>query len=233
MSFLINPFIYEPVGCPANLIDATSQMLYYKFNSDTTDSSGNGDNLSMSGTASYAAGKFGNAIDLSGTNNFGYLPNSSYSVNGIGDISWGAWLRTDVTASTYVAMSKYANNSGFGMGVDVGKFYTFFNANTTYYEINTAVFTAKIGVWNHLVATRKASTGQFFLYLNGTYITSGSTNTSNMTNVTEDYRVGTQKVTTTLQRFWNGLIDEAFVYHRTLTASEISTIYSSTCPIKT
>lgn len=229
-SFLINPYIYAvAAGCSGATIDLTSLMLYYKFNDNVNDSSGNGDNLTMSGSAAYAAGKFSNALDFDGTN-FGYLSNSSYTISGATDISWGAWVKSDDVVSTRVVMTKYIATQGFGVGNETSHFY-FFCAPGAYVEINTGVNSASAGTWTHLAATRKSSNGEFLVYKDGVYVTSGTTATGAFGNSTNNFMVSGQKISTTIQRKWDGLVDEAFVFHRVLSASEISTLYSSTCPL--
>jgi hypothetical protein len=84
----------------------------------------------------------------------------------------------------------------------------------------------KTGVWTHVAATFNGTTTT--IYINGTAVGSETSTMTAVGNSTEPYTIGwtSHPFTTTLDRYFDGRIDEVAVFNRALAASEIQQAYN-------
>lgn len=150
---------------------------YYKFNSDATDSSGNGYNLTTAGSPTITAtnGNFGGCLELGTSNTTKY----AYIDNALG--------MTGATAKTYRFWGKLNTNPGSGLsmiwfrhlygGQATGNYanVTYYNNSGTY-EVRmptspagmAVAYTLTVGAWYYFVVTVPASnTGDLTCYVDG------------------------------------------------------------------
>ena len=186
---------------------------YWSFDetrgSIASDGSGNGNTGSLQGNAVFATGKLGNAISLDGTNSWVDIPNQSLS----GDFTIAAWVN----------LSGTVNNQDALVGQDVwGQDINFAGQNLRLYtgsgDAIVANSTVSLGTWTHCAITRSGST--LTVYINGTLDNTSTGFTVPFTP--QAIGRGAQGSLT------QGLIDEVYLYNRTLNSSEIQVIFNDT-----
>ena len=201
----------DPTPTPSELVAA------YSFNasagSTVADSSGNGNNGTASGTATWSAGKFGNAMRFNGTNSVVTVPDSA-SLDLTTAMTLEAWVKPAVAqggwrsvmhknVDRYYLMASSDNNSPVGGG-------TFGAGNQNTY----AASALPVNVWTHLATTFDGRTVK--LYINGIQVASMPQTTS-ITRSGGTLQIGADFY----GEFFNGWIDEIRIYNRALSAAEI------------
>lgn len=205
--------IGDPAPSPANL-------LYSWLLEDNPFDTVGGTIGVWSGTASYAAGLVGRAASFNGTNAL-ELPRNIFPP---GAISFETWFRT-TGQGVILGQSGVTTGSVPAIYVDVnGKLkVSFFWSGSRTPVTSTAV--VNNDVWHHVAVTHNGTTQR--VYLDGTQISA-----VNFTQVSYDtsYRYFLGFGNTALwpeanNGFFTGRIDEAAIYGRALTASEVQSIY--------
>lgn len=98
------------LGLLAGPADA-APFAYYSFDVDTTtDSSGNGRDLTVSGGTTLAAGKFGTAAAFDGVNDFLWRNDPLFNFPGNFAISF--WYQTDILADTFQPLVSKVETTG-------------------------------------------------------------------------------------------------------------------------
>ena len=206
------------------------QAARYAFNQTSgttvTDSSVNVRHGTLVNGPTWVAGRFGNAVNLDGSDDHVSLPVSA--VQGLGDFTISAWVRQDTAAT-------WSRVFDFGRGTAANMFLTpRSSAGTARFAITAGGGGAEqringtaalpTGVWTHVAVTVYGSTG--ILYVNGA---EAGRNTA-MTLRPADLGALTQ---TWLGRsqyadpFLDGQIDDFRIYNRALSPSEITAVANS------
>lgn len=219
-----------PLVCNGPVIPLTSLGAYYKFDSNSLDSSGltplNGTNIN---SPTYAAGYFNEAISLNGTNQSVEV-NDSPRLEGSGNntISVFGWVKANA-GGVLVAKMNSGNNAGYQL---------FFNASSIGVSIGNTGHSRSPGVdigdWTFIGFTYKATNigGQGVkIYKNGVQVGSNSGVGNRILGNANKLRIGVNTFGTS--GFLNGLIDDLHFWRRELTATEIATLYTSGCPLNT
>ena len=222
--------------CPLNLISTTNLSAYYNFNGNLLDGSGNGLNLANQ-NVSYLTGKIGQASSYNGTSSRAYRTNNSLYGGTSSGLAVNVWLNIE--------------NRTSGVPKPIAYFYDSYLQRGWYFDITWnggTAWTLRIGLGNQ---TRSLSiTGDFFntwnqfgfYYVpdNGSFYEmtlfwNGERNRGlfyNSTNPIVNQTVNQFQVGSDSVNWYDGLIDELSVWGRSLTLSEITTLYTSTCPLK-
>jgi hypothetical protein len=229
--------------CPANLLsDMSNLQLYYKLDGNALDSSGNGDNGTATGMT-YTTGKFGDA-GIFATGSYVSTPQKGYSVST--EFTVSAWVKTSTITSTFpqmiissdrVNMSPATNDRRvwqFRVDTTTGylRFVRFSN-NTTVVSNFAGNTNIADGNWHHVAAVFNNTSGSI-IYLDGVNHASDSVTTNNnsptdMQPVVGGSQTGTSGV---VDSYFIGNIDEAILFNRALTLSEIQSLAAGTCPLK-
>lgn len=219
---LINPYIYN---CPSP-ISLTNLVGYYKLDGNTLDSSGNNYTGTTTGTAiTYSAGKFGDCGLFTGTSvNYGDVTAFEGSS---GNISVFAWVKPSTIAGAQSVLQKgnassvgwrlFVQNLGGGNGrllVTVG------NSNLT------TAGGMSVGNWYHIGFTYNNSVAT--LYRDGVALTTTTIGAKTLASAFSMYLGSNQ-----FNEHFYGYIDEVSIWQRVLTGAEVTTLYNSTCPLKT
>lgn len=201
---------------PPVVTNTAGLVARYSFNEGTgttvADSSGN-NNTGTIGTATWTAGKYGNALLFNGTT-AKVTVNDSASLHLTTAMTLEAWVKPvasvvawkDVIekgADDYYLMA--SSNNG-GLPAAGGKFAT------------SALFATSplpVGVWTHLATTYDGTTQRF--YVNGVQVSSRPL-TGTIGVSTKPIQFGGDD---TFGQFFTGAIDEVRIYNRALTAMEI------------
>jgi hypothetical protein len=200
------------------ILGDTSCIAYYKM-SDATDESGNYD-----GTASNVnfnvAGKFGNSGEFNGSSSQIELPFNPIGTNLIGSIS--LWLKgasfgnsaasTDIAfynRNPYVLIDTYQNN----LRVIVK------NSSSSNTTISYALSNFNTSDWYNIAVVLTGVSSTFTLYVNGSSVGT-ATAPSSTKNVASTALIGLNSAT------WNGSIDQVRIFNKSLSSSEVTTLYN-------
>ena len=189
----------------------TSLIGYWSFDetsgSTASDGSGNGNDGTLQGNATFAPGKLGNAISLDGTNSWVDIPNLSFT----GDFTIAAWVYLTGTIDNQDAL----------VGQDVwGQDINFCCPNLRLFtgsgDAIASSSSISSGTWTHCAITR--SGGTMSVYIDGSLDNTSTGFTDPFTPQT--IGKGAQGALT------EGLIDEVYLYNRSLDASEIQDLFT-------
>jgi hypothetical protein len=213
----------QPTRQPTSFISGTLNqglVAYYPFDGNARDQSGNGNNGEVH-SATLTADRFGN-------------PHSAYSFNSINsyievskgalfnfanDLSLSLWLKPGSFQPTYAALLYHSPTSGLGWSIEqnineLNKFYFGYGGNA--YCSSQLIS----NTWNHLVITKKD-------LVTRCYVNSILTNTQNSTTLpvtsggNAPFVIGAFPSGDNRSRFFNGTLDDIFIFNRTLTAQEV------------
>ncbi len=209
---------------------------YYRFSSNVNDSSSKGRNLSITGSANYTTGVFGNAYTQNSSfSNWLYI-NNSMGVDG-GAITLGIWVKDVNTTSSGYSWSNFihqrnlTSNTSYGIGMDKsGQPTSLIFARSKEYVGSDAITVN----WSTYVST---STFRFYvLTYDGTYLRAyvdgelvaepipASGNGSGGGGSTQ-FRIGSGQGWDGFTYAANAIYDDAFVLSRALGEDEVAYLY--------
>ena len=188
------------------------------------DSSGNGRTTFLQGITGssvnqWVTGKFGNALSLDGTDDYGYALNYK-GITGNARRTIALWFKTSTAnkpilqygASGTATLFKLSLNSSGAAVLDLGG--TSITSSSTGHAD---------GNWHHLAVTIPANgnTGDAKIYVDGT-ATSGSGSTAINTDSNNDLNIGTDG-----SSYFNGQIDDLRFYAAELNSTVIGKLYGN------
>lgn len=205
-------------------------ILQYQFNesSGTTasDASGNGNNGTVNGGATFLAGQGGNAISLDGSNDYVAVPAGLLS--SVDDMTIATWVNLD-------AASTWSRIFDFGTGSTVNMFLTPNSGSVARFALTTSggggeqrinsTSALPTGTWTHVAVTLSENTGT--LYVNGSVVGTNTNLTLNPSNMgaTNNNHIGRSQYSG--DPYLDGRIDDFRVYARALSQSEITALVSA------
>ena len=190
--------------------------------------------------------------DLSGLGNTGTLVNGvGYSGSNLGslvfdgvddyvslsrivqdDFTLSCWFKTTQSFQTSTSVQWYRGaglvdaevggaTNDFGMSLQAGKVdFGVGNPDTTI----QSTLTYNDNIWHYAVGTRNKTNGTINLYVDGSFIISGTGNTNSLT-APSTIRIGSLQ---TNVQFFNGNIAQVSIYNRALTPQEIQQNFNAT-----
>jgi len=212
-------------GVPLCAPPSSGLVGWWKGENSANDSSGNSLNGSLINGTTYATAKVGQSFNFDGTDDFVNIADNP-SLNPQ-NITVNAWIypRAFNTGKVIVAKDDCCNISN--------RDYLLQAANN---QVNFAVFgtsgnvgdatggTLTLNAWNHVAGTYDGSFVR--VYLNGALVASNAFSQPLRDSATPVW-IGRTNETAQTSRYFNGQIDEAQIYNRALTASEIAAIYNA------
>jgi len=221
---------------------ATGLVGHWKFDETSgnmaSDSSGNNYHAQLFGATDpsevWATGKIGGAIQLDGSNHYLAIQSLHYNQAGqIPHVTTAAWVKTSQASEGMVMSfdrSEYWRFAVGGSNANAGKvFFASSNANSLLDVYGQT--SVSDGVWHHIAASYSTSDGFVRLYVDGTLdhsqaahsgqaLGKGITRYGTFSANNEDTSFNTPGVSRSMK--FNGLIDDARIYNRALSASEVS-----------
>jgi hypothetical protein len=193
---------------------------WLKFDNSASDSSGNGNNGTLNGGATYsAAGKIGAALSLDGIDDYVDCGNGA-SINITDTITLAAWVKTAdagnaqhnpfISKSDQSYLLKHHSNNYLQFDV--------YDAGTWHDADGPVVTTAFNNDWHHVAGTYDGV--QLKLYVDGKLIS--STLYTGAITAAPTYNVNIGRNSQNTDRLYYGLIDDVRIYHGVLPSSEIS-----------
>ncbi len=226
------------------IIDTTSINLsnrlvaYYPFNGNAIDESGKGNNGTVNG-ATLTTDRFGianSAYNFDGINNGIYI-DSLFVNNSFNELSYSFWFcpninYSDIQQQNFTLLTGNSiDNNGIGFSDFVGSpiltgnysaGFQFYNYNNNYNSCVTPINVLSQNQWYHVVVKRDST--NMFIYLNG--VLSSTLNFNYFPYQLNSLTIGAHLYQNLQGRwFFNGKIDDVYIYNRTLYQSEIDSLY--------
>lgn len=223
-------------GESLNSNEAAAPRLHARLRFDETsgatasDASGGGWTGTLINEPLWTTGKYGNAVDLDGTNDHVRLPTGV--VNELTEFTAAAWVYLD-------AVSSWSRIFDFGTGTSVNMFLTpRSGSGNVRFAITTGgaggeqqvngIAALPSGVWTHVAVTLNGSTG--ILYVNGSEAGRNSSMTlmpSSLGATTQNY-IGRSQYSA--DAYVDGRVDEFRIYAAALSAPEVAALYAEPVP---
>lgn len=222
-TFLINVNLFAQID--------SGLVVYYPFNGNANDGSGNGNNGTVNG-AILSIDRFGNlntAYNFNGINNYIVKETPSFSFNYNSSFSVSAWVKLEilngqrnfvwygtVDAGNFVwTLDVYDGNLRFGATRQQSDWY-FAQVPTT--SLDTNVWYNFVGVYNNR---------DILLYMNGIQIASNYFGYTNTIQSTLPLSIGAASLSTSSYlNFFKGQLDDIRVYNRALNQTDINQLYN-------
>jgi hypothetical protein len=240
--------VFHPLSASAQIptyVPTSGLVGWWPFNGNANDESGNGNNGTVNG-ATLTTDRFGvanKAYSFNGSNNYiriNSAPNlnvSSFTISGWFNASalptddflgakgiFGKWWQApSVCNGNYNAYLVCLTKPAMPNTSVIGGATSFYEGNLFY--ANTAISS---NTWYHFVFIHDATSGGK-MYINGVLY---STNTSigALCNSTNAINIGADINNGSLYRFFGGKLDDFGLWNRSLSAQEISNLYTSIAP---
>ena len=220
------PQVCHPNTCPATLHEDLEGFWQFEDNAD--DSSGEGNDASLQGGASYTSeinGRLGRSVSLDGSADYVEIPD---------DDSYYATLDPEeaLTLSAYVYVEDESSQRGIiGEGlsapyqllVDNGGFQV--NLDTSSASPTEDFGNVDESEWQHVAVTYDSDTGSLKGYVDGSEVLDASTS-GEITNSSDDVYIGSLQGTT---GYFDGRIDQPRIYNRSLSAAEVKSFTDDKC----
>ena len=208
-------FIREIDGCVASwhLDEGTGSIVY--------DASGNNNDGTIYGGATWVDGKFGKALSCDGSDDYVEVPDSD-SLDITNAITMECWVKLNELASVkgpnhFIRKLPEVYSLRQEQTNDRVRFALTLNGTTVQFTSNTVL---DIGKFYHVVATYDSELMK--IYIDGTFDKDNSA-TGTIDVSTDPLRIGRGEPA----GYLNGIIDEVRVYNRALTPEEISDLYAN------
>ncbi|HEX8097014.1 MAG TPA: LamG-like jellyroll fold domain-containing protein, partial [Pyrinomonadaceae bacterium] len=190
---------------------------WYRAEDDAKDSAGSRHGT-LQGGAGFAQGLVGQAFSLDGKDDYVDLgslsPGSQWTVE--------AWVKPSATPSGRRAiLGGFGDCNDWGITMENGQIGVVVKPPSGCTQTVSSGVAATPGAWSHVVATNDGKTAR--IYVNGLERASGAV-AANYVGYAASVRVGSEAC---CGNFFPGLIDEASIYSRALTSSEVQSIYAA------
>jgi hypothetical protein len=229
---------------PAAAPSPAEMVLHYKLDGNASDGSGNNNHGMERAGPIYVAGKFGQAINLDGLDDYVAIQNFHYeSTAGLTGVTVAAWIRTSVSSNQMIVSfdrNEYwrlqiAGEAG-GPGLVGWEVYTDTGQVDTGQAANWPANTGRVddGQWHHVAGV--FDNGTLTIYIDGIAKEpySGGTTLGRGRAVRYGYLgVGSESTSfdaepRTPANFFDGALDEVYIYHKALTPAEIAYLADET-----
>ncbi|GIG88594.1 hypothetical protein Pen02_35300 [Plantactinospora endophytica] len=190
------------------------------------DSTGNGWDATLGGTAAWADGVTGGALDLDGVS--GYASTAGPVLDTMRSFSVSAWTRLDDLSRNSVLFTQPGTRaSAFALYYSSSYNRWIFNRTTA--DVDKPTFVRAISstvpaanTWLHLAGVYDASAQRIRLYVNG--VLEAETAFTTPWSGTDAFQVGRSKLAGVWSEYWPGDVDAVRVYDRVLLPGEMQQV---------
>ena len=227
-SVSVSPLIQKNVGNVLDKLEFSNKEIlknigavsWWKLDGNARDEIGN-NHGTIFGNVQFVEGKHGQGANFDGAT--GYI-NTSNTNNLSEEFTLFAWVKPSSNIGTagqrFTVMSTYPPGWIFDLGEETnGEFYRFHSgtggSTRTYYPPSKLISLE----WTNFVVTRD-SLNNFNMYLDGNSVTT-STSFSSVIPSTRNVLIGRR----TEGLFFNGTLDELFIFNRALTSEQVKVLY--------
>ncbi len=215
LALLVPAFAQDASAQPSCVPPPAGMVAWWRGEGDAQDALGTMHGTLVNGTT-FAPGMVGQAFDFDGVNDIVSLPNLDMN-----SLTVEMWIKRDRLTIPGVPLDRLIVSNG-----DAGWAILPSDSNRIWWSltaINNVESNASIGAtntWYHIAVTHDS--GQACFYVNGALDVCRSYNVT-FNSSGQGYTMGGRG----LAEFYDGLIDEAAVYNRPLSAAEIAAIYNA------
>jgi len=181
----------------------------------------------------WTAGKYGNAIDFDGTNDYATVPDST-STSITGDLTISAWIRPDAVSKEQTILGKWdettaLNDRSYRLWIDASNNLNFSvsaTGTTVVTETDTSV-TFAASTWYHVESVYDDA-GTMKLYINGVLRDTKSSGVpASIDNNISNLYIGAKENTSgSIDTKFDGVIDDVRIYNYARSASQILVDYN-------
>ena len=198
---------------------------------DRSGSNANGNLLGPIATSTfYKLGKIGQAFNFDGTDDYVTLGTPA-ALSSTAEVSLSAWVYVNVAGGNYSIIHDVTaggSHGQYGLSIIATKMRLSWSNGVTAANFESTSAVESVGTWQHLVAVRSGSAGNLSvtLYVNGvsvpgTFITGGSS--TSVYSSLQGLAIG--RAGALSLQYFPGLIDDARIYNRALSATEVKALY--------
>lgn len=204
-------------------------LAHYSFEGDLNDSSGNANNVTGTGSPTFAAGKYGSALNLNGSGQYAMVPATiMIGVTNFTIATWvywnggSAWQRifdfgNDTTNYLFLTPSSGSGTLRFAITTNSW-------LNNAEQILETSPL--PVGQWEHVAVTRNGNTAK--LYTNGVLAAMNTVTIApaNFNPVLNNLGMSQYPA----DPFFNGKLDEFYIYNYALSDAEIARLAANQPP---
>jgi hypothetical protein len=210
-----------------NITDSVLTAHFEESSGKMIDSSAYYNNGTNNGASYGATGKSGSALSFDGVNDYIDFGNPSH-LQITGNISLAVWIKFNQIPSGTDVDSIVDKNEGGGYGIianeqlvgGLGRLVTYFYIGGAYRNAGVNLSTLNANTWYHILAIYNGTSVDF--YLDGVKKESVAI-TGAISNVAYNLTVGANPGPSYTE-FFNGTIDEVYIFNRILNSSEIASL---------
>ncbi len=196
-------------------------VAYWSFDDGSggtaSDSSGNGYHGTLNGSPAWVVGRIGGALQFDGADD--YISTGQSLLNNLSEFTLACWINADA----------YTNKVGFVGQNDCIEFG--FNSsdlrcwNTSVNGRVTGAWTLGTGTWHHVAVTGNSSGMR--LYIDGEFFAGPSSSPGGGNYGSSGYtlKIGGGGIWDTSGNFFDGIMDEVYIYDHALTQPEIYNLF--------
>jgi hypothetical protein len=202
--------------------------LYFPFGTDgggvAVDASGNSNTGTVNGATFTSPGRVeGGAYQFDGVNDYLRVKDHS-SLNPTTQLTLGCWFKTAGNCAGKRLMAKYFDGTTRDYDLHLDSDSTIrmqFAVNNAHVAIDSDVV-AVLGQWYQVTVTFSSGTAR--IYVDGVLKKTASVG-SPLNNSNEDLHIGCVSSAGSRSSYFNGTIDQVFVYSRALSSAEVTDLY--------
>ena len=211
------------LGNVAGAAEKSNLIGWWKFDGDTLDYSGLGNDGTSFGNPTFITGKVGSgALNFDGDDYF--------TMDGVVDDFTG----DDVTMAAWIKTTTTGEGDFFSMNPPSGDQFLLciLGGDILFYESGwepAAGVSVNDGTWHHVVATRENMYVK--IYVDGVYMIAGSYTSSVRFAASDRWSIAQEWDGSTPSDFYTGSVDDVRLYNRSLTAEQVEGLFNGIDPM--
>ncbi len=189
----------------------------YLNTTTSTDSSGQGNNGTLTNGPVPTLGKLGQALNFDGTNDYVDVGNTT-SLTITGGLTISVWAKASAIGDL---VGKWSAGGGYGLSLEAAGYRMYVRSGGVTYSNSGATGSATDNIWRHIVSTFTPS-GNIVVYINGL----SSAQTGSMPATIDTNTISFSLGFGADLDYFGGSLDDVRVYNRALSASEVLQLYN-------